>query len=346
MKASYKKYELQFKQPAGTSRGVYKSRLVWFLFLEEDGITGIGECSPLPGLSIESPEQVEVLLAEICADPKKYIQQEDLLTEISSVRFAFETALIDLRNGGKRILFDSKFSRGEQGIPINGLIWMGELEFMKQQVQEKLDAGFHCIKLKIGAVDFQEELSLLKAIRNKFSNDDVTLRVDANGAFRLDEASSKLKELAKLGIHSIEQPIAAAQWGEMAQLCKDTVLPIALDEELIGINSIPEKKKMLDAIHPHYLVLKPSLHGGLSGCDEWIQLAEERNIRWWITSYLESNLGLNAIAQWCFMKNVRMHQGLGTGQLFTNNISSPLEIRGEELWFDMCKNFDFPDRLK
>ena len=340
IKARYQKYELFFKQPAGTSRGVLKTRTVWYLFLEENGVTGLGECAPLTGLSIETPEQVEVQLDKICADPKLFINNIDLLKDISSLTFALESALLDLKNGGKRKLFPSEFTSGESGIPINGLIWMNEVENMQGQIEDKLEAGFRCIKLKIGAKDFEQELALLKAVRERVSSDEIILRVDANGAFDTDSAPTKLKRLAELQLHSIEQPIRAGQWEKMAELCKTTPLPIALDEELIGINEREKKIQLLETIRPQFLVLKPNLHGGISGCDEWIELANKRSIGWWITSYLESNIGLNAIAQWAFTKNTTMHQGLGTGQLFTNNIDSPLEIRGEKLWFNSSKTFE------
>lgn len=340
IKARYKKYELHFKQPAGTSRGVLKTRTVWYLFLEENGATGLGECAPIPGLSIETPEQVEEQLEKICTHPEHFIKNIDLLQDLPSVTFALESALLDLKNGGKRNLFTSAFTRGEAGISINGLIWMNDIENMQHQIEDKLAAGFRCIKLKIGAKDFEQELALLEAVREQSSSDQITLRVDANGAFDSESAPDKLKRLAGLQLHSIEQPIRAGQWKEMARLCKTTPLPIALDEELIGINKREKKIQLLDTIHPQFLVLKPSLHGGISGCNEWIELANERSIGWWITSYLESNIGLNTIAQWAFTKNTTMHQGLGTGQIYTNNIGSPLEIRGEKLWFNTAKTFE------
>jgi o-succinylbenzoate synthase len=345
MKAQYKKYELQFKRPAKTSRGEYRMRTVWFLFLEEYGKTGLGECAPLPGLSSETPEQVEQLLTEICSRPQIFIEKPELTATVSSVHFALESALQDLRNGSRQILFPSVFTEGKQGIPINGLIWMGNPEFMLQQIREKIEAEFRCIKLKIGSLDFEKELEVLDKIREKYDAGQITLRVDANGAFHPDEALEKLHRLAPFDIHSIEQPIAAGQWNEMAAVCKKSPVPVALDEELIGIHSKNEKEKLLDAIRPQYLVLKPSLHGGFSGCEEWIKLAESLSIGWWVTSYLESNIGLNAIAQWTFHKNAKGYQGLGTGSLFTNNIPSPLEIRGEELWFNPEKNFEFPENF-
>lgn len=345
MKARFQKYELHFKRPAGTSRGVYNTRPVWFLFLTENGRTGIGECAPLPGLSTETPAQVEQALANICADPKSFVDDWSRLKDTPSVQFGLETAWLDFQNGGKQELFPSAFTEGKSGIPINGLIWMGEPDFMKSQIDEKLEAGYHCLKLKIGALNFEKELELLQAIREKYAACEITLRVDANGAFRSDEALEKIQELAKLDIHSIEQPIAPGQTDAMAGLCRQTPLPIALDEELIGIKSRIEKEQLLEIIRPQFLILKPSLHGGLSGCDEWIEFANSQKIGWWITSYLESNIGLNAIAQWAFTKNVSMHQGLGTGQLFTNNFDSPLEIRGEQLWFSPEKKFAFPEDL-
>lgn len=345
MIARYKKYELNFKRPAGTSRGVYKTRNVWYLILEENGKMGIGECAPLPDLSKESPEQVEQALKKICDNPMRFGKNPELLLDTPSVRFGFETAWLDLQNGGKQELFPSEFTKGEVGIPINGLIWMGDSDYMESQISDKIAEGFRCIKLKIGSIDFDKELELLQGIRYQCCHHPLILRVDANGAFKPEEALEKLDRLAELDIHSIEQPIKAGQWSKMGQLCDESPIPIALDEELIGVNYREEKEKLLDTIRPQYLVLKPSLHGGISGCDEWIELAEQRSIGWWITSYLESNIGLNAIAQWTFMKSVKMHQGLGTGQLFTNNISSPLNIQGEKLWFDPAAHFHFTEVL-
>jgi o-succinylbenzoate synthase len=342
MKAHFKKYEMRFKRSAKTSRGEYRVRNVWFLFLEENGKTGIGECAPLPGLSTETPEEVETLLKEICVNPSYFIENLDSTQNISSVRFALETALPDLQNGGRQILFPSDFTEGKQGIPINGLIWMGEADFMLEQIREKLEAGFRCIKLKIGSLNFDKELEILKSIRQKYDSNQITLRVDANGAFSPDGAIEKLQKLEQFELHSIEQPIAAGQWKKMAEICKNSPVPVALDEELIGIHSKNEKEKLLVVIQPQFLVLKPGLHGGFSGCNEWIELAESRSVGWWVTSYLESNIGLNAIAQWTFHKNAKGYQGLGTGSLFTNNISSPLEIRGEKLWFNPNKKFEFP----
>jgi L-alanine-DL-glutamate epimerase-like enolase superfamily enzyme len=241
--------------------------------------------------------------------------------------------LLDLKNGGDQILFPSAFTRGEEGIPINGLIWMGTPEFMKQQIRSKLESGFRCIKLKIGALDFKTEFELLKDIRKEFSADEITLRVDANGAYSLKTALENLKRLADLQIHSIEQPIEAGRWNEMAELCRKSPIPIGLDEELIGISSRFEMQKLLETIHPAYLILKPSLHGGFTGCEKWIEMAEKYNSGWWITSALESNIGLNAIAQWTFQLNPKGEQGLGTGQLFSNNFDAPLVIEGDRLWF-------------
>jgi o-succinylbenzoate synthase len=345
MKAHFIKYELQFKRPALTSRGEYISRPVWYLFLEKDGLTGIGECAPLPGLSKETSQQVEQLLKNICIDPETFLWLPELTEKVPSVRFAIETAWFDLKNRGIRQLFPSDFSKGRAGIPINGLIWMGDAETMRKQVYHQIKSGFRCIKLKIGGIDFEKEIELLQAIRRKYSSEEITIRLDANGAFSPDEAPVKLERLARLQIHSIEQPIAAGQWEAMTSLCQNSPVPVALDEELIGITTAEEKKKMLDIIHPQFLVLKPSLHGGFSGCREWIETARLKSINWWISSYLESNIGLNAIAQWAYYMKAKGHQGLGTGRLFLNNLPSPLEIRGEELWLNAQKAFHLPENF-
>lgn len=340
MKASFKKYTLLFKQPSGTSRGVYTRRDVWYIFLSDGMHTGIGECAPLPDLSIESPKKMSVKLLQVCEEINYFIQFPEDLTLWPSIRFGLETALLDLKNGGQKILYPSSFTQGEQGITINGLIWMGAPEFMKQQIRAKLDAGFKCIKMKIGAIDFETELSLLKEIRREFSADKITLRVDANGAYSYQTALENLKRLSELQIHSIEQPIAAGRLEEMARLCELSPVPVALDEELIGIINTKEKVQIARQIHPAYFILKPSLHGGLIGCQQWIDLANENNIGWWVTSALESNIGLNAIAQWIYQLNTTTEQGLGTGQLYTNNIDSPLLIQKDKLWYQPSLSWD------
>ncbi len=350
MKAQYLKYNLQFARPAKTSRGVLQQRPVWYLFLEENGRRGIGECAPIAGLSRETPGQVEDLLIQICRNPGS-LQGETLKKQIAaipSVRFAVEVAQKDLAMGGSQLLFPSEFTEGRQNISINGLVWMGDIAFMQRQINEKLQQGFRCIKLKIGSLQFTEELQLLKKIRAEYSAAEITLRLDANGAFTRENAAERLMRLAELDIHSIEQPIMAGQWQQMAAVCADSPVAIALDEELIGIENPAEKKELLDSIAPHYLVLKPSLHGGWAGCDEWIALAEERGIGWWITSYLESSIGLNAIAQWTWKKYKqypkvsKLPQGLGTGSLFTNNIDSPLKVCSEQLCYDPTRSFTLP----
>lgn len=327
---------LHFKQPAGTSRGVYNTRKVWYIeisSMENPSIKGIGECAPLPNLSCDDVPQYEEVLQQVCS---RVAREGNIPTEslrnYPSILFGLETAMRHYETGSLA-LWDTPFSRGEAGIPINGLIWMGNFEEMYRQIEAKMEAGYRCIKLKIGAIDFDAELTLLKHIRSRFSVKDIELRVDANGAFSPAEAMHKLDALSKLDLHSIEQPIRAGQWEEMARLTARTPLPIALDEELIGHN-IPEiKKELLSAIRPQYIILKPSLHGGICGSNEWIAEAEKQNIGWWVTSALESNIGLNAIAQWCATLHNALPQGLGTGQLFTDNIDLPLEIRKDCLWF-------------
>lgn len=332
---------LHFIQPAGTSRGVYTTRQSYYVTLSDDnvpGIVGIGECATLPDLSCDAmpPKEYERILKGFCDDLCQSGKiDKEAMRPYPSMLFGLETAKRQLDNGGGIDLFNTPFGRGEEGITINGLIWMGTFDEMFQRLEAKLKAGFHCVKLKIGAIDFEKELRLIQHIRQHFSRKEVELRVDANGGFTPDNAMQRLEALAKYDIHSIEQPIRQHQWKEMARLCKNTPLPIALDEELIGVNDLTEKNQLLDTIQPQYIILKPSLHGGISGTREWIKLAKERGIGSWITSALESNIGLNAIAQLTadiYGPHITMAQGLGTGQLFSDNIPMPLEIRGEQLW--------------
>ena len=369
---------LHFKQPAGTSRGVYITRHSYYLTLSSDempGVEGVGECATLPDLSCDAKPEYEVTLRQIC----QMVEQMgripyDMIRAYPSITFGLETAFADffhqakahlsaspsfkddaaavevLKQAGISVpmgmenlvdLFDSPFARGEEGITINGLVWMGTYEEMLSRLEEKLQAGFHCVKLKIGAIDFFKELDLVKRIREVYSKEQVELRVDANGGFTPEDAMSRLEALAKYDIHSIEQPIKQHQWPKMAQLCRETPLPIALDEELIGVNVRSMKEALLDTIRPQYIILKPSLHGGIYGCTEWIELAKQRGIGSWITSALESNVGLNAIAHFAakvYGPEVKMPQGLGTGMLFTDNIPTPLEIRGDKLWVKTSRN--------
>ena len=362
---------LHFKQPAGTSRGVYTTRHSYYLTLTSDelpGVEGVGECATLPDLSCDAKPEYEMTLRQVC----QMVEQMgripyDMIRAYPSITFGLETAFASFFDAAKKFLeivpaegassssemlkqkgvsvpagmenlvdlFDSPFGKGEEGITINGLVWMGTYEEMLARLEEKLQAGFHCVKLKIGAIDFFKELDLIKRIRDVYTQEQVELRVDANGGFLPENAMSQLEALAKYDIHSIEQPIKQHQWPKMAQLCRETPLPIALDEELIGVNVRSMKEALLDTIRPQYIILKPSLHGGIYGCNEWIQLANQRGIGSWITSALESNIGLNAIAHYAakvYGPNVEMPQGLGTGQLFTDNIPMPLEIRGDKLF--------------
>lgn len=346
LKAFYSPYTLIFKEPGGTSRGVMTTHKVWYLFIsdtEDTGRIGIGECAPLPGLSVDNLDLFESKLQEVCENIEHYISHPELLFQFPAIRFGVEMATLDYQNGGSRILFPSEFTNGNAAIQINGLIWMGSEKEMLHRIEQKLEAGFSCLKMKIGAIDFSKELGLLRSLRTHFSVNDLELRVDANGAFSPEDAWEKLQLLAVFDIHSIEQPIKAGQWEQMAALCADTPLPIALDEELIGIHSIEERCRMLDTIAPQYIILKPSLVGGFTSANEWIRLAEERGIKWWITSALESNIGLNAIAQWTFPKQNPLPQGLGTGQVFTNNIPSRLRLAGELLYLN--PNMPSPDDI-
>ncbi len=341
MKASYKKYTLNFKRPSGTSRGVLTTKETWFLILEEENNFGIGECGILRTLSIDDRPDYEEKLKWTCQNihlPKDELLAE--LVEFPSIQFGVEMALLSLQSQDPFQLFPSAFTNGEKGIPINGLIWMGEETFMHEQIQQKLEQGFSCIKLKIGAIDFDKEIALLQSIRKKYSASEIELRVDANGAFQPQEALQKLQRLSELDLHSIEQPIKQGQFSEMAKLCAKTPLPIALDEELIGVFSVTKKEELLQTIQPQYIILKPSLIGGFKGTQEWIDLAEKQNIGWWITSALESNIGLNAISQFTFMQDSNMPQGLGTGSLYTNNIESPLVVKGEYITYAPEKTWD------
>ncbi|QQX76711.1 MULTISPECIES: o-succinylbenzoate synthase [Aequorivita] len=344
MIATFQKHDLNFKRPSGTSRGVLSTKETYFLILKTDDGFGVGECGLLRGLSIDDRPDYEEELAGVCENIELGVSEADLyeaLEEFPSIQFGVETAFKSLHSKNPFVLFPSEFTHGEAAIPINGLVWMGDKIFMKQQISEKLKGGFTCIKMKIGAIDFKTELELLKSIRKEFSASEVELRVDANGAFSSSEALEKLKILSDLQLHSIEQPIKQGQWQEMARLCEETPLPIALDEELIGIFSEEEKNKLLDTIKPQFIILKPSLIGGFCGSDTWINLAEKQNIGWWITSALESNVGLNAISQYTFTKNSKLPQGLGTGSLYTNNIDSPLEVKDGALHYNPSADWIF-----
>ncbi len=340
MKAYYKKHLLCFKQPGGTSRGVLTHKETWFIFLEDENQTGIGECGLFRGLSCDDVPEYERVLNWTCNNVHLGIHiLWDKLKDFPSIQFGIEQAFQSLKSESSFVLYPSQFTKGEKAIPINGLIWMGDQGFMKEQIAQKVESGFTCIKMKIGALDFEKELKLLKIIRKSFSREQIELRVDANGAFHPDEALFKLEELAALDIHSIEQPLKQGQWPLMAKLCKETPLDIALDEELIGIKTVTEKEKLLQTIKPQYIILKPSLIGGWRGSEEWISIADTLGISWWVTSALESNIGLNAIAQWTYRLNSSMYQGLGTGGLFTNNIDSPLLVKNGCLTYDPDKKW-------
>jgi o-succinylbenzoate synthase len=342
--ATFQKHILNFKRPSGTSRGVLNSKETYFLILKTEESFGVGECGLLRGLSIDDRPDYEEELAGVCENIELGVSEADLyeaLQEFPSIQFGVETAFKSLHSKNPFELFPSEFTRGEAAIPINGLVWMGDKVFMKEQISEKLKQGFTCIKMKIGAIDFKTEIELLKSIRKEFSASEVELRVDANGAFSHKEALEKLKVLSDLQLHSIEQPIKQGQWQEMARLCEETPLPIALDEELIGIFSEEEKSKLLDTIKPQFIILKPSLIGGFRGSDTWIKLAENHKAGWWITSALESNVGLNAISQYTFIKNSKLPQGLGTGSLYTNNIDSPLEVSNGALNYSQSTGWIF-----
>ena len=341
MKATYKKYILNFKRPSGTSRGVLIEKETWFLILEENGKVGIGECGILRTLSIDDRPDYEEKLQWVCANI--HLGKETLweaLIEFPSIQFGVEMAFLSLASKTPFELFPSEFTLGKKSMEINGLVWMGEEAFMKEQIEEKLAQGFRCIKLKIGAINFDKELGLLRYIRNHFDREMVEIRVDANGAFGLNEALSKITQLSEFELHSIEQPVQKNNTDTMAELCKTTPLPIALDEELIGVFDVVEKEQLLNKIKPQYIILKPSLVGGFRGTLEWISIAKKLNIQWWITSALESNVGLNAITQFTYTLQNLLPQGLGTGGLYTNNFDCPLSIKNGHIFNDINLNWD------
>lgn len=356
LKLNYTPHTLQFKFDARTSRGAIQMHKVYYISVfdsEQPEVTGIGECAPLAGLSIDYRPDLEAKINDVATlvnaqqvnlEAGAPLPKELNLGEWPALYFALETALLDLKSGGSRQIFNNSFSNGDTGIPINGLIWMGEAVFMQEQIAKKLKEGYTCLKLKIGGLDFGQELEILQSIRERTPADCLTIRVDANGAFSPQEAYKKLERLAKYDIHSIEQPIKQGQPEEMAELCTYSPVPIALDEELIGVEETGARKQLLDKIKPPYIILKPTLLGGLNASGEWIRLAEERSIDWWMTSALESNIGLNAISQFTAQHDITLPQGLGTGQLYHNNIASPLQITNGELWYAQDKSWgDLPE---
>ena len=344
MIASYQKYALIFKKPAGTSRGYLYRQENYFLRLSNQRHSpqfGLGECGPLVGLSIDDRPDFDAKLSELCASLNRGTPPEALdLTDWPSVAFGLETALLDLRRGGQRQLFETPFSRGETALPIHGLIWMAQPDALMTQIRQKITDGFHLVKLKVGALDFERECQLLESIRAHFPVDQLEIRLDANGAFSPQEAPAKLAQLAQYGISVIEQPIKPGQWPALAELCTHSPIPIALDEELIGVKTEPARAALLEAIKPQVLVLKPTLIGGLAAAEAWLKAAESRGIGWWVNSALESNIGLNVIAQWVSSRKTERVQGLGTGGLYTNNIPAPIQRVGSGLIYDPAGRWD------
>ncbi|WP_423819391.1 o-succinylbenzoate synthase [Salinimicrobium sp. TIG7-5_MAKvit] len=342
MQANYYKYILNFKRPSGTSRGVLTQKETWFIILKQNGKTGIGECGILRSLSYDDRPGYEEKLKWVCENiqlGENRLWEE--LREFPSIQFGVEMAFRSLAAQEPFLLFPSEFTSGKAPISINGLVWMGEEQYMKEQIVEKIRGGFKCIKLKIGAIDFETEMKLLSFIRREFTSEEMEVRVDANGAFKPSEALEKLKRLSDLELHSIEQPIKQGQPEEMAALCEQTPLPVALDEELIGVTGLSQKRELLEKTRSQYVIFKPSLIGGFRGTDEWIELSRELGIGWWVTSALESNVGLNAIAQYTYNLNNLMPQGLGTGGLYTNNFEAPLEVENGKLWYRPNKSWNF-----
>ena len=334
------KYDLVFKKPSGTSRGILYKKPSWFIKIYKKNnfeVFGIGECGPIDGLSVDNISEISGKLNEVTSNINEYKQID--ITRFPSIKFGLETAFKDLKNNGTRTIFKNGFSKGLKSIKINGLIWMGDPISMKNQITDKLNLGFSCLKLKIGALKFEDELNIIKSIRSEFNKNDLEIRVDANGAFKYDSAMEKLDKLHKLDLHSIEQPIEVNQFEKMRYLCEKSPLPIALDEELIKPRTKEEKIQLINFLKPHFLVLKPSLLGGFNETKQWINIAEKQKIKWWITSALESNIGLNAIAQYCCEFDLNMPQGLGTGNIYNNNIGSPLALKNDYLSYNINKGW-------
>lgn len=342
MKAKSIRYILQFKRPSGTSRGVLTDKETWFLVIEKNGKKGIGECGILRTLSYDDRPDYKEKLQWVCDHihlGKERLWEE--LSEFPSIQFGVETAFLSLESNNPFLLFPSGFTSDKKQIPINGLVWMGEVDFMREQIQEKLQQGFRCVKLKIGAIDFEKELALIHFIRKNFDENTIEIRLDANGGFSEREALDKLKEMSGYKIHSVEQPISVKKYDTMADLCDKSLIDIALDEELIGVIDFHKKEELLKYIKPHYIILKPSLVGGFRGSQQWIDLAAKYCRKgWWVTSALESNIGLNAIAQWTFTLQNKMPQGLGTGGLYTNNFDSPLEVKNGNITYNNSLDWD------
>ena len=339
LQAAIEAHQLKFKKPATTSRGAFTERTIYLLSIwnsANPSVKGVGECAPLKGLSIDDVPEYESMLRKLVDQINKNKATEDFNFDLfPSIKFGLETALLDLKYGGKKIIYQNFYAIGRQGLPINGLVWMDTIEAMKDEVLEKIEKGFECIKLKIGALDFEKECGLLQFIREQKGGDKLILRVDANGAFTPENAMEKLEALKPFNLHSIEQPIKKGQLKAMALLCDQSPVPIALDEELIGYSSEDEFRQLLSKVKPHYIVLKPNLVGGFVQCEKWIKVAEELGIQWWITSALEGNIGLNAIAQYTANFNPKVHQGLGTGHLYINNMPPYTNIENGYLWRDM-----------
>ncbi len=340
LKAHYRPYQLNFRQPVLTSRGAMSVKNGYYLLVTDGERTGVGECSFIEGLSVDDLATYDIALQKLCAaiETNRLSQLPDF-DSYPSLLFAYQCAMLDLKNGGNKIFFKSEFTRGNATIPINGLVWMGGKDFMLQQIAQKLKDGFSCIKIKVGAIDFEEEVSLLNYIREQYPAEKIEIRLDANGAFTQQDVFQKLEALAQYHIHSMEQPIRAGQRALMKEVCASSPIPIAFDEELIGINHPEEGSELLEITKPQYIILKPSLLGGFGRCEEWITQAVHNNIAWWATSALESNIGLNAIAQWVFAKHTSMVQGLGTGSLYTNNVDSPLTIAQGSLQYNTEKHW-------
>ena len=331
----WEKHILHFIKPARTSRGAYTEKPVWLVYLTENGVTGCGEAAPLPDLSPDGQVNLDEVLTQL-----QYFASENLplhewlrlAAPYPSLQFALECAWLDCKNGGQGVLFPGPFTRAETGIPINGLVWMDTADAMWGEAHRKINSGYRCLKFKVGALDTDTECRLLEQVRKLKNAFQLTLRLDANGAWNDAEALRHLKEFHRFEVHSIEQPIKAGQPDAMQEVCAKSPIPVALDEELIGV-SADKAEALLKYINPAFIVLKPTLLGGFTASNAWIQHAHSLDIGWWATSALEGNIGLSAIAQWVSTLQPPLFQGLGTGALYENNFPPQTHLQQDVMWF-------------
>jgi len=339
------KHTLRFIKPAKTSRGEYIEKTAYLLWIVTETFKVCGEASPLSDLSVDGKVDFSNIVQPY---ENQFLTFEDLHNLLEdwmpypSLRFALYSAILKAKFQANRIAIqqptksqvwiENEFTHGKEGMKINGLVWMNSIDAMYEEAIHKINAGFTCIKLKVGALDFDAECRLIEKIRKQFSPFKVEIRLDANGGFKNGDALFQLEDLKRFNIHSIEQPIQANQPDLMQEICAKSPIHIALDEELIGID-VNNSLNLMKKIKPKYIILKPTLLGGFDFCDIWIQHAVSQNVGWWSTSALEGNIGLADIAQWVSAYKPTMPQGLGTGSLFVKNFDPHTKVVGETMFF-------------